>query len=1102
VAAEEQEAEAAAAAEAEAKAEAAAAEEAAVAAAEAKAAKEKAVTMAAEPALSSPAPSTPMKRTSSPSTATSPATDSVPGTITIYFPEKQSLYIDLMARVNDSHGAMLRCFRKKEDGSAGLAEAEGKVRIGDILVMLNGEDVQEMEFHELIGRIRGCTWPLTAHFRPGTGQLPVPNTPNLSRQTSWGDRMLSKTGMGDALTFLGKESGLSTDVSQHWQSVQSAMKMKNFKEVFKSDGSKADIMQTLYNKMAQLKKGNNGTEQQELLGIVTDLKLTGCVANYHPYQTNLIVAKAGDRFLGGTEELNLAWYRATTGGKFLSIAGVSAGFYQPSVDDIGANVCVECRLASDPDIVNFAEVGPIEVEPSIEEQVQKHLASDEARFRVTLRTAPEYQHILVCSKSCVELWRESDANSTKAQPKSRRKRTEAVESTESSDEDEGFEDTDADALLNRAVFSKSLQLSLDPVNVTCFGILFGGRSTVPMFTSSSRERDVIALTVRRLRARAVDKKSEELAAVAELETNLQEIVVEENDLGGEDAGGDGEDEDEGFGAVGSPIRGRFASPTANTPRSQRQLSMRQALQQLSPAYTGRPEEDIKLTQKQVETTQNATAKMAVKIRELTARCEKGTKEKAKVVLQLQTVQGELAALRQKQKEVQLKSKNHELTLSGLKEVNVKLENELVSARSESVEVKMQLVEVSESCQVTNSELLASEARLKELTDEHEKLAAEKCTLQQKVGMFAVEEAGLQDESSRLEGRLRQHEEAVVKATSQLTQAKDEHEKLTIQLNELEQERDVNVSAIDERSKTLEEKANSIAELEEELARKNDGNSFVQSEQGKELNQQHEEAKSNLDDMRKGLLAAREEKKSAKTTLDKTNAKARKCSDSCSELTSKKNSMKRKAQGLARDLKRLLAIAGSVEGIEKALEESDQLQLKLQIAKTERQATEDDLADYRTALDEHDVVRKEGGSSGMMEKAHLADVLLEKQSSLKERHSGLKDKLKDKEMTLCHAKETHAVLLKRVAELEAQLGDEKTLRLIVMVGEEKYPITCEKEFPVSWLLSETIRQHIEKHDVDDPGIIGLVNQETRRELDLGANIDKCIRHGDVIAAVVM
>jgi hypothetical protein len=60
---------------------------------------------------------------------------------------------------------MLRGFQRREDGQMGLAEAEGKLKIGDRVVRLNGEDVESMAFHVLVSKLGGCTWPLTAQFR-------------------------------------------------------------------------------------------------------------------------------------------------------------------------------------------------------------------------------------------------------------------------------------------------------------------------------------------------------------------------------------------------------------------------------------------------------------------------------------------------------------------------------------------------------------------------------------------------------------------------------------------------------------------------------------------------------------------------------------------------------------------------------------------------------------------------------------------------------------------------------------------------------------------------------------------------------------------------
>jgi hypothetical protein len=57
--------------------------------------------------------------------------------------------------------------------------------------------------------------------------------------------------------------------------------------------------------------------------------------------------------------------------------------------------------------------------------------------------------------------------------------------------------------------------------------------------------------------------------------------------------------------------------------------------------------------------------------------------------------------------------------------------------------------------------------------------------------------------------------------------------------------------------------------------------------------------------------------------------------------------------------------------------------------------------------------------------------------------------------------------------------------------------------VSWLLSECIRQHIERQDLgasDEPGIMGL-RAARGQELDLCAPVGECVREGDTLHAIM-
>ena len=82
----------------------------------------------------------------------------------VVYEQKSSLYIDLRARVSETHGAVLQGFRRREDGTAAVAEREGAVRVGDALVAVNGADVAHAPFPDVIRMLQSCTWPLELRF--------------------------------------------------------------------------------------------------------------------------------------------------------------------------------------------------------------------------------------------------------------------------------------------------------------------------------------------------------------------------------------------------------------------------------------------------------------------------------------------------------------------------------------------------------------------------------------------------------------------------------------------------------------------------------------------------------------------------------------------------------------------------------------------------------------------------------------------------------------------------------------------------------------------------------------------------------------------------
>ncbi len=65
---------------------------------------------------------------------------------------------------------------------------------------------------------------------------------------------------------------------------------------------------------------------------------------------------------GGSDDenvLRIVWYRMAGAGALQPIEGAVGGFYQPSVDDIGARLLCRCQDSIREEFTGFGEVGPI-----------------------------------------------------------------------------------------------------------------------------------------------------------------------------------------------------------------------------------------------------------------------------------------------------------------------------------------------------------------------------------------------------------------------------------------------------------------------------------------------------------------------------------------------------------------------------------------------------------------------------------------------------------------------------------------------------------------------------------------------------------------------
>jgi len=1044
--------------------------------------------------------------------------------VDVVYPVKGSLYIDLKARISDTYGASLKAFRKMPDGGAAIAEAEGNVQLGDILMSMNGKDVEENLFVDIVQMVGNSDWPLTLSFR-----RPTQNELHGNRRKI--DRLSSFASAAEAFVFnTGRSSGSDGDL---FQGIVIGDQMQKAVEKYKgwSNEISTSMRHNMKMKMASFKRGST-EEQKELLAILENVNLQG--GEFH---TDLVVAKSSDRYVGGAEDtgkLSLSWYRALPGtnGKFMRIADLDGGFYQPSADDIGSMICLQCNLVSEPDLVNFAEIGPVQLEPSVEAKVDELVSLGEARFKVTLRTSPEEQHVLICDKQRVALCR---LNNDISVPFSV-----AAAGAESSEPGETVE--------MEADFSVSTQLLLDPVNVCCFHMVFGTAATdddgyvegeteedgpiakrthscaahvhtAQLLTDSPRTRDVITLTIRRLRASAVGEEAEEEAAAAELEKNLKQIELEDN----EKAKGEEKNREDGSTGAARAIKARSASPSKGVTGEKVKKNSPSSTTD-APAADVDPAQAAAIAQGQLARSQLEADGLRRKLRGLADRWDESERGRQRIASEVGIMRTERDGLRASLKTSARRMRELEAALAQVKEHNARQESELAGAKAETVEVKMQLVEVSESCQVTASKLLACEEKVKAADTRYDSASKELSELRTMLRQSQDED--LAAEVAQLRQSEGEAKENLQSALTDLDETRTAHSKLGKQLHEMSRERSMMQAMIESRGKKLEEKGQRISHLEAELVglkhdQEDPGNSAPAGLLKKEL----EEVQSNFKELEEKCEALSEEKKSANEAFQKAEADVQKAQESVSELTAQRNTLRRKAEGLAKDLKRLLqkgqalTFGGTVEGIEKCLDEHKRLQVEVKMHKGAHEAAIDELNEYKAALDgmvQKNKDGKDGKGKGatVMEKARLADRLMEKHAQLEERTSGLNDRLKDKEMTLDHQLSTNRLLVKKIEDLETQLqaatGTTPASSTMIFVGQDKYHISTDgggmagmkmSELPVSWLLSEAIRQHTEKHKMEDPGIIGLTNCKTSEELDLAANIGTCINPGENVRAIL-
>ena len=125
-----------------------------------------------------------------------------------------------------------------------------------------------------------------------------------------------------------------------------------------------------------------------------------------PFITDIIMARAGDRMLGGLEDqatLQMTWYRQAGGGDFDELPGVKGGFYQPSADDIGARVLCRATALEDEGMSAFGEWGPLAAPPDLTRRVEDAIEKGAIALPVEREGTFNCQRTLQCGPAALLL---------------------------------------------------------------------------------------------------------------------------------------------------------------------------------------------------------------------------------------------------------------------------------------------------------------------------------------------------------------------------------------------------------------------------------------------------------------------------------------------------------------------------------------------------------------------------------------------------------------------------------------------------------------------------------------------------------------------------
>lgn len=442
--------------------------------------------------------------------------------VTVVYCEPGPLYVDLFSRP-DGKGAYVKSFRRRADGALGTAEAHGGIRINDELYQIEDLVLTELPFSAIVQAAKNAKFPLTLTFRCRVDSMP-PMSPAKSSgaagATSWSVKFgqlmaetgLSSAGRSSSSSSMNGGGGMMTDQppspriidkvrTTGTDGVKNLLRMMGGKPVRHEDDQETVSAWlsslTLQPEAAAHSIPSSTTSPNSRL-LLHSTPIAGSVPT-----TGRLMA------LDDPSEFHLQWYRKSATNDLVPIKNVRLGRYVPSVDDVGSVLALHCLAVRFPHLETIVETKqPLALDPAVGDMVDVLLEAGAASFSATLASNETDSFQIKITTDLLVLSKIS--------------------------EDE------ADAGVVASVrYNRHVQVLLEPsddlrftLKVQEFGGLLGLRagekcemrkksqlaslSCFVLVAQNPQHRDIVALLIRKLRAKVLPAEEEEQAREDEL----------------------------------------------------------------------------------------------------------------------------------------------------------------------------------------------------------------------------------------------------------------------------------------------------------------------------------------------------------------------------------------------------------------------------------------------------------------------------------------------------------------------------------------------------------------------------------------------------------